>query len=192
MTTIDPLQLLAKDRAAARERGDAMANLACLATAAAGAAAARMLVLRDLDDGLALFFSATSPKARELASGAAPEVLIYLPSLDVQYRLGVTLRPLAPELLTSHWQRRPEPAKRIDWYYNTVAAQSTVVASREALRHSLAAQPLQAEQPPAGAQGFYLDVGRVDRMRIDNREPPHDRVLYTRTQDGWTASVLVP
>ncbi len=193
---IDPLQLLADDRAQARAQGDAMANLACLATAAEGTAAARMLVLRDLDDGLALFWSDTSPKAGQLVAGAQPEVLVYLPSLNVQYRLGVLLRALPDDLLNLHWQRRPLAAKRIDWFYNTAATQSSPIASRDALKAAVAESTshprFSLERAPPAARGYYLDVGRVDRMHIRDDDPPHDRRLFTRAASGWQEQVLVP
>jgi pyridoxine/pyridoxamine 5'-phosphate oxidase len=193
---IDPLRLLADDRAKARAQRDAMANLACLATASDGAAAARMLVLRDLDDGLALFWSDTSPKAAQLVAGAQPEVLVFLPSLNVQYRLGTTLRALPTDLLALHWQRRPVAAKRIDWFYNTVATQGTPVASRDALKAAVEQNTqhpeFSLERAPPAARGYYLDITRVDRMHIRDDDPPHDRQLFTRTATGWHAQVLVP
>ena len=193
---IDPLQLLADDRAKARAQRDAMANLACLATASDGMAAARMLVLRDLDDGLALFWSDTSPKAAQLAAGTQPEVLVFLPSLNVQYRLGATLRALPDELLAMHWRRRPEAAKRIDWFYNTVATQGTPVESRDALKAAVAQATqhpaFSLERAPPAARGYYLDISRVDRMHIRDDDPPHDRRRFIRTASGWHAQVLVP
>lgn len=194
--TTDPLLLLADDRAKARAQGDAMANLACLATAANGSAAARMLVLRDLEDGLAMFWSDTSPKAAQLVGGAQPEVLVYLPSLNVQYRLAVALRALPDDLLRSHWQRRPDGAKRIDWFYNTVATQSTPVESRAALQAAVRANDAHPDvsmhSAPPAARGYYLDVQRVDRMHIRDDDPPHDRRLFTRSGAAWIEQVLVP
>ena len=178
-----------------------MANLACLATAADGQAAARMLVLRDLGDELALFYSDTSPKAAQLNSGVLPELLIYLPSLNVQYRLGAQLRAIPAELLTLHWQRRPDAAKRIDWFYNTVRAQSLPIESRDVLKQAVAQSAQSAAtsttQPPPAAGGYFLDVHALERLHIQDTDPPHDRRRYTRvTQDGradeWHEQVLVP
>ncbi len=199
--TTNPLLQLASDRAQARAQGDAMANLACLATAADGRAAARMLVLRDLGDELALFYSDTSPKAAQLNSGALPELLIYLPSLNVQYRLGVRLRAIPAELLTLHWQRRPDAAKRIDWFYNTVRAQSLPIESRDALKQAVAQNAQSAAtsttQPPPAAGGYFLDVHAVERLHIQDTDPPHDRRRYARVKtdgqpDQWKEQVLVP
>ena len=202
----NPLLQLANDRAQARAQGDAMANLACLATAADGQAAARMLVLRDIDDELALFYSDTSPKSAQLRNGARPELLIYLPSLNVQYRLAVRLRALPAALLNLHWQRRPEAAKRIDWFYNTVSAQSLPIASRAALQQAVAKNAhsgaTSLSQPPPAAGGYFLDVQAIERLHIQDTDPPHDRRRYIRigstahaghpAQQEWQEQVLVP
>ena len=199
--TTNPLLQLANDRAQARAQGDAMANLACLATAADGRAAARMLVLRDLGAELALFYSDTSPKAAQLGTGAMPELLVYLPSLNVQYRLGVQLRAIPTDLLTMHWQRRPDAAKRIDWFYNTARAQSLPIESRAVLQHALAQNSelpaTSLTQPPPAAGGYFLDVSTIERLHIQDTDPPHDRRRYTRVAqagrpDEWQEQVLVP
>ena len=193
---IDPLVLLRSDRAIARQRNDAMANLCAFATATAGAANVRTLVLRDIDEALAVFFSATSPKARELGDGVRPQAVVYLPSLNVQYRLWLRLRPVPRELLEKHWPQRPIAAKQLDWFYNLHTPQSAAFADRAALRAAIADisthEQASMTKPPKAAVGCFLDPDRVERLRLDDNDPPHDRRLYELVGATWHEAVLVP
>src|SRR5262249_11845986 len=63
----DPTAQLANDRARAREARDPWANLCVLSTVdGRGIAQSRILVLRDLDQRLAIFVNATSPKHAQI------------------------------------------------------------------------------------------------------------------------------
>ena len=112
---MDPLGRLHKDRRQARKLQDPWAELCVVSTVAAGGEpSARVLVVRELNLGtrttspsapqsddrhtraanpaLGIFVNASSPKVDEFSRSSTVAVLIYLPSVMVQYRLRCTLK----------------------------------------------------------------------------------------------------
>jgi len=120
-------------------------------------------------------------------------VVVWLPSLDVQYRLQCTTRPVAKSVVHQSWPLRPEPPKRLDWFYTRVQPQSSPIASRQALLEGLASlrlrEPLVA---PRTAAGIYLEPTVVERLDLRTADGVHDRRSYRRHPAGWEEVVLVP
>lgn len=189
-----PLTQLAADRTAAREQCDPWAALCAVATVtAAGQAEIRTLVLRDLEDRLALFFSATSPKWQQLRATKSVAIMIYLPSLQLQYRVRSHWAIIPPEIVHTHWQLRPSIPQRLDWLYDA-QAQSTPIDSDD-LANLLEAEP--PTQAPPGAMGIWLDPYTVERLQLSTGI--HERHLYKLTgktdnsdTPTWLRQTLIP
>lgn len=190
----DPLQRLRHDRARAAELHDPCANLCTVATVdAAGHPQARTLVLRDLDEGFGLFANETSPKWRQMQLGASLAVVVWLPSLNVQYRLQCDAQPLAKTTVNASWHLRPPVPKRLDWLYTRGHTQSSAIASREMLLRHL--DELELPEPltaPRSAGGVLLDPYSVERLDLARPDGVHDRRLYQRGNPGWKETLLVP
>lgn len=189
-----PLDLLDEDRGRARERNDPCATLCTLATVdAAGHPQARTVVLRDVDGRLAVFGNETSPKWSQMALSASLAVVVWLPTLQVQYRIQCDTRPVPKSTIQESWQLRPETPKRLDWYYTRVQPQSSAIENREALAKGLAGlrlrEPLVA---PRTAAGVFLEPITVERLELANPDGLHDRRLFRHQADGWREVVLVP
>lgn len=187
----DPLIRLAADRALARERRDPCAALCTLANVDGdGRPQARTLVLRDVADRLAVFVNASSPKFPFLGDVS---VVVWLPSLNVQYRLSCTTEPIPGAVIAESWQLRPDPPKRMDWLYVHVQPQGSPIESRELLLQKLAAmalpEPLTA---PDSARGFFLCPDRIERLDLNQDNGVHDRRRYTRGNPSWREEILVP
>jgi pyridoxamine 5'-phosphate oxidase len=188
----DPLIKLADDRRQARESDDPCAGLCTLASLNdAGWPDARTLVLRDVDGRLAVFVNATSPKFAHLDRVS---VVVWLPTINVQYRLRCTTSPVPGRLVAESWQLRPEPPKRMDWLYTLQQGQSTAIASRDALLDTLAGlalpDPLVA---PETARGLFLNPEQIDRLDLGMDNGVHDRRRYLPgNPGGWIEEVLVP
>ena len=190
MVSTDPIASLARDRARAREQGDANANLCVVSSVDAnGEPQARVLVLRDVDSRLAIFFNGSSPKAGEFGSGDRISVLAWLPSLGVQYRISCRLEAVDPRVVRESWQLRPLAAKRLDWLYQR-SPQGSAVADRDTLLARLA--QMESDTAPDNALGFFLDPERVDRLALDNETGVHDRRLFQRDGHGWGCKLLIP
>lgn len=192
----DPLAALRQDRSRAREHGDANAELCWLATVTVDRQPrVRTLVLRDVDDGLALFINATSAKGRDLAAQPNCQVATWYPSLQRQWRLEVRAEPLSRALLTRHWQRRPRSSQVMDHLYGGEFPQSSPLTDPDDLRRAhgelddeLGANP----EPPAAALALGLTVLRAECLQIHPADRLHDRWAFVRTGDGWTRQALVP
>lgn len=193
MSTIDPLARLQAERSLARSREDPCANLCTLANVDAdGLPQARTVILRDLENRLAVFVNATSPKFAQLENGPL-SIVIWLPSLNVQYRLAATTEPVPAALVAGSWQLRPDPPKRMDWLYTTRQAQSSPIASREALLDLLTGLELpEILSAPDTARGLYLQPSMIERLDLNQENGVHDRRRWVAGNPTWRETVLVP
>lgn len=190
----NPLDTLTEDRARARELDDPCANVCTLASVdAAGHPQARTVILRDLDGRLAIFGNATSPKWQQMQLSASLAVVVWLPSLQVQYRLQCDTRPVPKQQLHESWTLRPSPAKRLDWFYTRVQQQSSAIDSRDVLLDGLAT--LRVREPlvaPRTAEGVFLEPIFIERLDLSMPDGIHDRQAYRRVATGWRNFTLVP
>lgn len=203
---VNPLGRLDEDRRQARRRQDPWAELCIVSTVTGdGEPSARVLVLRELDPGtrrtsaakpaspvLGIFVNASSPKVDEFSNSSTVAVLIYLPSVMVQYRLRCTLDPIEPAIVREAWQMRPEIPKRMDWVYET-HPQSSEIASCEALIDAVGSQS--REEPllaPESAVGYVFQPFEVERLDLSGGDAPHGRRRYTAKDGDWVEAVLVP
>jgi len=190
----DPLALLKRDRDLARRAGDPWANLCVLATYSGQRPEARTLVLRDLDDRLAIFVNRTSPKSAHVERHPQVAVLLYLASASVQYRLNGVLEPVATHVVHANWRARPRIPKVLDWLYRDHAPQSAPIESRDALEalHADVARRI-GDDPaaPEEAIGFYIAPTTIERLELA-ADRLHDRRHFTRIATGWRVDTLVP
>ncbi len=205
LAEVDPLTLLGADRAQAATNADPMASLCLLATVGGGEPQARIVILRDVTEGaptappdesldsrLGIFINRTSPKFHEIAESATVAVVVYLPSLGVQYRLRGGLEPIPAGIVRASWVLRPPVPKRMDWLYES-HPQSSVVNSREQLI-DLLGEGL-PDAAPDSAAGYYLVARTIERLNLTTTNGVHDRRRYSLDSlgdGGWTEQVLVP
>lgn len=195
---MNPLKNIQSDRLQARQLGDSNADICFLALAdAEGRASVRTLVLRDInDDGLTLFLNRTSPKWQAITEGTGHELLIWYASMQRQYRISGSLRELDATLVKSNWQRRPTGSKYLDYVYEELGKQSSMIDSRDILMHKVSQlkQDRDAEsmQAPPMVTGIQLIADRVDVLDLNSQDRIHDRRLYTYIGDTWTSQVLIP
>jgi len=189
----DPLVRLSKDRTRARAEQDPCANLCTLANIdAQGLPQARTLVLRDLEGQLAVFVNATSPKWSSLLAGPV-SLVVWLPSIQLQYRMSCKTAQVPQAIVHDSWHLRPEPPKRMDWFYSEVAAQSSHIGDRQQLLDALQALQLSERlTPPESANGLFLEPQSIERLHLGEENGIHDRQLYRLTDTGWTLTTLVP
>ena len=152
-------------------------------------------MLRDVDDGLALFINATSAKGRELAAERRCQVATWYPSLQRQWRLQARAEPLSRALLRRHWQRRPRSSQVMDHLYGKGYPQSSFLPDPDDLRRAhgelddaLGPNP----EPPDAALALGLTVISAECLQIHPADRLHDRWGFTRAGEGWTRRALVP
>lgn len=166
-------------------------NAMLLATAdSLGRPSARVVLLKDLDDGLTFYTNYESRKGRELEANPVAEVVFYWPLLSRQIRVSGRVERVDEEASDAYHATRPHGAQIGAW----ASPQSREIPSREWLQQQATelAGRYPAEVPrPAHWGGYRL---RPDRLEFwqgrENRL--HDRIEY-RSEDGrWTRIRLAP
>ena len=190
--TSDPLVLLSHDRSEARRTNDPLVDRCVLGTVDRnGRSALRTLVLREIDEQLALFYSRSSAKHVELTNnGLRGSILVFLPSIGVQYRIESRFKDIPRSVIEEHWQLKPDAAKRMDSIYAR-HPQSTVIDDVEAFK-TLFAATVPPRKSPANGCGVFLLPQLVERLELRADPHMHDRKLFTRRDEGWQVQHLVP
>ncbi|MBV9646747.1 MAG: pyridoxamine 5'-phosphate oxidase [Candidatus Eremiobacteraeota bacterium] len=187
----DPFALFALWLAAAT--GIAEPEAMALATVNAnGSPAARMVLLRGVDErGFVFFTNYGSAKGRDLATNERVAAVFYWGPLGRQVRIEGTVARVETEESDAYFARRPRGHQLSAW----ASAQSSVVSDRSALERNVA----EAERRFSGKDvprpphwgGYRISPERIEfwQHRADRL---HDRILYTRTNNGWQKSRLSP
>jgi pyridoxamine 5'-phosphate oxidase len=188
----DPLALLERwiEDAGAPDSIDAVAM--CLATAdVTGKPSARIVLLRGLDRrGLRFYTSYLGRKGSELAENPFAAATFYWPKLTRQVRVEGSVTQLPDEESDAYFESRPRGHKLGAW----ASEQSEPLESHELLEERFAhfEERFDDDVPRPHSWGGYLLApsrfefwsGRPNRL--------HDRVLYTRTPQGWEITLLQP
>jgi pyridoxamine 5'-phosphate oxidase len=187
----DPLRQLQAWLDAARRADEPMPEAMTIATATAdGIPAARVVILRGLDRGLAFFTDLTSDKGAELAANPqAAAVLHWLRPLHRQVRVVGPVEPVSEEEAGQYWRTRPPATRR-----NAAALyQSSVIASQAALRARVQDVPPGDPDLPRPQRwgGFRVRPGAVEFWQ-ESPDGLHDRIRYRRAGDSWAVERLSP
>jgi len=190
---VDPIaefkSLLAE--AAAREASDSTA--CALATASpSGAPSVRIVLLKDVDAaGFTFFTNYTSRKAAELDANPRAALCFYWPTLGVQIRVEGSVERVGPDESRAYFATRPRESQIGAW----ASRQSSPLAARDELLDRFQEQEGRfaggAVPCPDHWGGYRLAPERIEFWRAREFRL-HDRVLYTRCGDGWTAQGLYP
>lgn len=190
--TADPLELLLQDRSKARRSNDPLVDRCVLGTVdRLGHAALRTLVLREIDNRIALFYNQTSTKHVELTNhGHRGSILIFLPSIGVQYRLKSRFEKISKSVIEHHWQLKPDAAKRMDSIYER-HPQSTVIDDFDAFETLFKATAPPRKSTPNGI-GVFVVPELIERLELHDDPRMHDRKVFVREDDDWRVYRLVP
>jgi len=199
---MDPIESIQNDRTEARKVHDPNADTCFLALASQqGSASIRTLVLRDIvENRFSIFMNQSSPKWQLLSDKAGYELLLWYPSQQRQYRISGEHQIMDQDEVETNWYRRPHGAKLLDYLYSAVAAQSSVIGSRQSLENEVARigelQPENDMAPPNGVTGIELLANRIDMLDLNRQDRLHDRRLFTRESNSndqkWQVQVMVP
>ena len=179
------------DKAKRSEAGDATA--CCLATADAdGRPAARMVLLKGLEDRDFLFFTNySSRKARELEANSRAALCFYWSSLDRQVRIEGPVERLSTADSDAYFATRPRGSRIAAW----ASKQTQPLASRADLVARVAryeARFFGREVPRPGFWGGYRLTARRIEIWHNQLHRLHDRFVYRATADGWDRQRLYP
>ena len=187
----NPIELIREDRERSREEDDPLVDPCFLATVRDdGEPAVRTLVLRDVNGRYAVFFNATSPKFEQIRESNTVEVLLWYPSVQIQYRLRCAMQPIPSDIVHDQWQNKPDITRRVDQAY-AVHAQSSQIPDRNHLQELVRTQAT-TQVAPDSVIGFFLEILEIDRLNLATDEGIHLREKYLSTPDGWERQTLMP
>jgi pyridoxamine 5'-phosphate oxidase len=193
MSEPDPIARFRDSYARARESEAFDVARAALATAdARGRPSVRFVLVKRFDArGFEFFTHLDSRKAREIAENAFAALSFHWSTTGQQVRIEGSVEPLSAEESDDYFASRPRGSQLGAW----ASPQSQGIGDRqelarevEALTQRFAGQPV----PRPSFWGGLRVVPRSIEFWQDRADRLHDRVLYQRSPQGWTTSLLAP
>ena len=169
-----------------------MVNAMALATASGeGRPSARMVLLKGLDQrGFVFYTDYRSRKARELESNPRAALLFYWIELEREVRIEGSVEKVSASESDAYFASRPLGSRLAA----TACHQSSVVPDRQTLERCYAEiEERYGDAPPRPASwGGYRILPDTIEFWQGRPNRLHDRLLYTKRQDGWEIVRLAP
>jgi pyridoxamine 5'-phosphate oxidase len=157
-----------------------------------GKPSARVVLLKEVNDkGFVFFTNYMSRKGRELIVNPEVAIVFDWHDLERQVRVEGRAEKLSAEESEAYFNERPEDAKIGAW----ASPQSKIVKDREELEKHLEEieeqfEDMQVHRP--SHWGGYLIRPSVIEFWQGRPSRMHDRIVYYKTEDGWTMHRLAP
>ena len=157
-----------------------------------GKPSARVVLLKEVNDkGFVFFTNYLSRKGRELIVNPEVAIVFDWHDLERQVRVEGRAEKLSAEESEAYFNERPEDAKIGAW----ASPQSKIVKDREELEKHLEEIEEQFEDMPVHRPshwGGYLIRPSVIEFWQGRPSRMHDRIVYYKTEEGWTMHRLAP
>ena len=189
----DPIEQFKDWFGQAVDYGVPLPNAMALATATRdGKPNVRFVLLKDISaQGFTFYTHSVSVKGREIAENPGVALVFYWTRMHRQVRIAGNAQMLSDEEADAYFNTRPHDSRLAA----RVADQSAEIESREYLENRMAEiakqYPGESVLRPATWSGYRVVPERIEFWQ--GRESRlHDRLLYTRQEDGWKIVRLAP
>lgn len=157
-----------------------------------GKPSVRMVLLKGIDErGLRFFTHTTSRKGVEMQMNPQVAVLMYWPEFDAQARIEGTVTQTSAQESDQYFRSRDRKSQIGAW----ASEQSKPVLNREALdsRVEQREQEFEGKDVPRPPHWCGHVVSPVTMEFWKSGESRlHDRIVYSKTEGGWTKTRLSP
>jgi pyridoxamine 5'-phosphate oxidase len=193
MTPVDPVVRFQEALERARSAETADPTAAALATAdTVGRPSVRMVLLRSVDfRGFVFYTNLESRKAADLAENPRAALCVHWPASAVQVRIEGPVENVSREEADLYFASRPRGHQLAAWASRQsapLASRAELIARFEEAEARYAGR--EVDRPPFWA-GYRLLPQRMEFWQ-ERENRLHERVLYTREKDRWTAQALYP
>ena len=169
-------------------------NAMTLATAVDGKPAARIVLLKGIDDkGLIFYTNYESHKGQELIKNPQAALIFYWDTLHRQVRIEGKVEKVSKKVSDDYFQKRPKGSQIGAW----ASPQSQQIEDRSILENNkseLEEKYASAEKLPRPSHwgGFRVKPQRMEFWQGRNNRL-HDRVVYEKMRNGrWKIFRLAP
>lgn len=189
----DPVQQFSKWWEEAINSGIDEVNAMTLATAdATGKPSARIVLLKGMDEnGFVFFTNYNSHKGEDIAANPFASLVFFWKELERQVRIEGTISKVSAEESDAYFNSRPAGSRIGAW----ASPQSKVIASRQVIEKKV--QELEKDFDGKTIErpqhwGGYVVMPQVIEFWQGRPSRLHDRIRYTKVENGWKIERLAP